>query len=248
MLLTEECINELDTVKFKVDRQNCKFDYGTPEYGSVLGAHYKISSKYIYFTLSCKLFATPTDLGAITCKNYDKIAQLIANNFGIIIYPDYLYTEVNLSRVDVKRDRHMDEEVQAYISDMHRLFKRDTSQYNITKHDSLTYNYGLDLIPKKKSRHRYSTYDKGKEISLYRNKDYREIFDYDYLGNLKNCLRAEIQLEDVSNIRRGFGLGKYEPVTFENIFEKILMYLQSSLDFYLKGVHWRYKMSIEKCY
>lgn len=107
-----------------------------------------------------------------------------------------------------------------YISDLNRLFKRNTSKYNVHKHEYLTYDNGIDLMPKTQSKHRYSIYNKGKEVTLSRNKTYREQFSENLLKDLDFCLRAEVQLKDTKNIKRAFGLGKYQNATFANIFDR----------------------------
>lgn len=222
MTLLGEVINEFDTIEFCIKKDQCKFDKNIPFWGKTLGMHYKIYGDKIYFGLSCKLFSTATNLGAINRNNYEEIVRQIAKIFGIIIHPNYLYTEVSLRRVDVKKDRFMDENPCFYISDLHRLFKRNTFKYEIHRYEDLTYDNGLSLVPKTKSKHRYSVYHKGHEVLRSQNKEYREKFDFTFLENLNYCLRSEVQLKGSDNIKKAFNIGRYEHLTFENVFNKNL--------------------------
>jgi len=218
--MQENVINEFDTIEFCIDKCKCKFDINTQPTGQNLGIYYNTYNTNIFFRLSCKLFSTATSLGAITRYNYTNIAERIEKLCGIIIQPDYLYTEVPLNRVDIKKDRCVEEDPCFYISDLYRLFKHNTDKYEVHKYEDLHYNNGLSLVPKTHSKHRYSIYNKGHEVSRYKNKKYREQFDYEFYENLQFCLRTELQLKDSENIKRVFQIDKNEIRSFKNIFSK----------------------------
>ena len=212
--------NELDTVKFKVDKEYCKFDRGIPFEGDTLGLHYKFGFKNIFFTVSCKLFSTSNSLGAITRNNFEDIAHKIFQFFGMIIPTQYFCEEVVLSRVDVKKDRIMSYNPSYYVANLRSLLKRKSNKYDVYKHGTVTYANGFSAIPKSRDKHRYSVYNKGKEINLAINKLYREQFDYAFLKDLNFCLRSEIQLENCANIKRAFDIGRNQKATFANLFSK----------------------------
>lgn len=210
-------MNELDTVYFYIDKCNCRYDEEIAPSGSIIGAYYEFKNNNIFFNISSKLFATANCLGAITKDNIEEIAGIIENAFGIKIDTAFLCEEVLLARVDVKKDRIMSDNPSFYLSYLRNLFKRNTSKFDVHKHEYMTYDQGLKLTPKTKQKFCYSLYHKGNELKRASNKKFRESFDYDYLMDLNNCLRVEAQFKNFETIRNAFHLKSNEKQTFASV-------------------------------
>lgn len=224
-MFTREYANELDTVQFCIDNKDLKYNFDLPHKGKVLGMSYKRYQDKIFFNVSSKVFATVSTLGAITRENTVKIAEKIEQSFGIVINKDFLYECVKLCRVDVKKDRFMTENPNFYISDLRRLFKRNSDRFDVYKYKNdienitLTYENGLAVVPKTKDNYRYSIYNKGKEVSMAQNKEFREKFDYALLNNLDFCLRSEVQLKKHVDIKSAFAIPSSKEQTFATVLE-----------------------------
>ncbi len=218
--MTKKYLNELDTVCFSIPLYECELTRNTVPYGKIIGAEYNLSEDKIYFKLSSKLFATPNFIGAITLNNFQNIAPIIENEFGITINNDYLYKEALLYRVDVKKDLIMRENQDFYVSDQRRFFKRNTFKYEIHNYENTTYTHGLAIVPKSKANYRFSIYNKDKELCLKRNQAFCERFSYDYLNNdIKHMLRCELQLRKYKDIKKAFHIPHEEKQTFKTVLE-----------------------------
>ena len=212
-------LNELDTIHFGIPLNEVDIDSFTPNWDSILGAEYKITPTYISFNISSKLFASSNTIGAITLANYENIPRILYDNFGFDIDPQYLLEDVPLWRVDVKKDLITNELPNYYIYDLRRYLKRATKKYNIVNHDEMIYSNGFSVTPKTKSKHRFSVYNKGVDISLAKNKELREKLNYETLTKFDKTLRCEVQLSDFKNIKKAFSIPNEEVQTFKSVME-----------------------------
>lgn len=216
--MTKPFKNELDTISFGIPLDECEITADITSYGRITGAEYNISNDKIYFTLSSKLFATSKNIGAITLNNFSEIMPIIREAFSIAIDPDFLYKKALLYRVDVKKDIVTKENPEFYISDKRRFFKRNTAKYEIHNYQNTTYTHGLAIVPKSKANYRFSIYNKGREMSLKRNKGIREKFSYEYLNKVNHMIRCELQLRKFADIKKVFHIPHGKDQTFETIF------------------------------
>ena len=81
----------------------------------------------------------------------------------------------------------------------------------------MIYSNGFSVTPKTKSKHRFSVYNKGVEISLARNKELHEKLNYETLTKLDKTLRCEVQLSDFKNIKKAFHIADNEVQTFKSV-------------------------------
>lgn len=233
--MAKQLKNELDTVVFGVDVNECKLLTDIPQSCSILGLKYvktkekipKYKKSRIFeepkdifvFTASSKLFSAPDDIGRISIDNFERIAPTIENVFGIVVDPNYLYEKALLLRADIKRDLIMKDNPDYTISTIRRVSKRDTAKYEIHNYENTTYSHGLAIVPKTKKNYRLSIYNKGREMSLKRNKEIYEQFNYDYLDTLNHMIRCEMQLRNFKDIKNAFHIPHDEPQTFNAVFE-----------------------------
>ncbi len=217
--MIENFYNECDTIHFGIPHDKCKLHENTPLWNKILGAEYHITPSYVNFNISSKLFATSNSLGAITLANMEEIPIILNQNFGFDINSKYLLEEVLLWRVDVKKDLLVDELPNYYVYDSRRYLKRTTKKYNVQNHDELTYSNGFSVTGKAKYKHRFSVYNKGVEISLAKNKELREKFNYEYLKILDKTLRCEVQFTGFKEIKNAFHIPFEKVQTFKTVLE-----------------------------
>ena len=215
--MTENFYNEFDTIHFGVPLDMCDLNENTPLWDSVLGAEYRITPSYVNFNISSKLFATSNWLGAITFTNMEEIPTILNQKFNFNINPQYLLEKVPLRRADVKKDFLTKELPNYYIYDLRRYLKRATKKYNVDNHDELIYSNGFSVNGKHKYSHRFSVYNKGVEISLAKNKELREKFEYEYLKKLDKTLRCEVQFTGYKEIKTAFHIPFDKVQTFKSV-------------------------------
>lgn len=210
-------INQLDTIDFAIPFLYCDFDCCMPQKGRAIGAYYYIEKDRIHFNLSSKLFAKPTSLGAITINNVEEITQKLKSLFEIEVDTEYLCTQAEMYRVHTKKDPMLNNHASMYIPYINASFKRLSDKFIFNKFKDIKYEHGLSASPKGNKKIRYSIYNKGFELAKARNKEFREIFDYDYLLSLVKVLRCEIQIGGYEEVRNLFKLKSGTKPTLENI-------------------------------
>ena len=220
---------EIDTVEFGVLAPHYKVSPDTERYGNTLGLIYRINEDNIYFKASAKLFAKPNDIGAITLANCHELSHIIESISGIQVDEDYLLNKAVVYSAHVKKDIHTKDSVTDYISLLREALKSCTDKFDIYRYSDLTYENGFSVIPKPNIRtnlsglaiqtktldnYRYVTYSKGPELNKFENKNFRKIFDYDYLQYLNQVIRFEYQMRKFDDMREAFNID--EP-TLNNI-------------------------------
>ena len=170
--------------------------------------------------MSGKPFATPNDLGAITLDNYTQIPDIIYNSTGIEIDKDYLLNQAQILTAHVKTDISLDGHLPDYISLIREIFKRNTDKFDVYRYSDLTYENGLQIIPKtdnkdftglavvpkNKDNYRFIIYLKKAELDKYDNKEYKKIFDYNFLEKVSHMIRFEYQMRKFEDMRNAFGI------------------------------------------
>ena len=209
--------NQLDTIDFAIPFQYCNFDCCMATQGSAIGAEYCIEKDRFHFNLSSKIFATEKSLGEITIQNIEEITQKIKALFEVEINTEYLCTQAEMYRIHTKKDLTLDNHASAYMPYINASFKRNSDKFILNKFKGLTYEHGLTAHPKTNKKFKYSIYNKGIELSKARNKEFRQIFDYDYYLSLDHVLRCEIQLSSFSDMRDFFKLKYDDKPTLANI-------------------------------
>ena len=144
---------------------------------------------YLNILISGKAFAKHNDLGAITLNNYTQIPDIIYKQTGIEVDKDYLFNKAEAHVAHVTIDIPVEGHLPDYISLLREIFKRNTDKFDVYRYSDLTYENGLQIIPKSdnkdltglavvpknKENYRFIIYIKSAELNKYDNKEYKQI-------------------------------------------------------------------------
>ena len=208
---------QLDKLKFKIPNYCCNLPDNLNPKGACMGIIYKKVDTGVIFEISGKIFATPTSLGYITEDNIHLMPEKIYKYFQISIDGDYLFNEAAVYRADAVIDAIFDDELNYYISETREIARGKSNKYEITQYGKLKYIHGLTLIPKTQRKIRFIVYSKGIDLRKARNKEYRKIFDCEFLELTNKILRFEYQIGDFKNMRKEFGISEYVYPTISSI-------------------------------
>ena len=226
-------IVELDKIKTKIPKSICTFHTELDTYGNYMGFQYALSDDYINISLSGKLMATSMELGAITLDNFQNCVKNIFSISGIELPTYYLLEQAPIFVVHVKQDILVDDIPSYYISELREICKANTDNYDVYKYVDLTYENGFRLIPnsskhiesnedcgivltpKTLKNYRYNVYLKGVELRKFENKEYRKIFDEEFLSQADNIIRFELQLRTYEDLRHAFNLSNRPPTLID---------------------------------
>lgn len=210
----------VDKIKTKIPNSYCSYPDDLPYLTNKMGVQIWRHSDGLGLQYSGKLFATPTNLGAITIDNADQIAEVIEQKTNVKIDSDYLLKEAPTYEVHLKLDIHTDEEKpENYISDIREITKAKTDKYDVYRYDDVIYEKGLQVlkkpnslafVPKAKRNERFATYIKGAEIRASEDKEYRQQLDHEFLAQTDRILRFELQLRSFDDMRKFCGIRKYD--------------------------------------
>ena len=222
---------EVDTFEIGLKEPYYKLPKNIERYQNLSGLIYRINTDNIYFKLSSKITAKHNDIGAFNLNNYKEVPCLIQDISGIKVDEDeFLYKTIPYS-IHVKNDIHTNELPAKYISLLRELFKRSTDKFDVYKYSDLTYENGLQIIPKPNIKtdlttgltivpktldnYRFIIYIKGAELNKPDNKEFRTVFDFDYLQYLNKVIRFEYQMRTFEDMRKAFNT---DNPTLYNIF------------------------------
>lgn len=219
----KKSIIQLDKVKMSIPRPYFQIGENTLVTGNHVGLQYDINADRLALSWSGKMHANHNDFGSTTIDNYTQIPDIIEKLTDIKIDKDYLLHRAPLHFAHVKIDIFVDEPPASYISLLRELFKRSTDKFDVYKYCDITYQNGLQIIPKPwiKSdltglvvmsktldNYRFSIYNKGAELRKPDNKEYRQIFDYEFLEKANHILRFEYQLRTFDDMREAFNISE----------------------------------------
>ena len=245
---------EIDTIEIGLNAPYYKFPHGIERYKKELGFIYRLNEDNVYFKLSAKLCANHKNIGAFILGNYKSIPDIISSISGIEVNANQLLNVVIPYSVHVKQDIHVKELPTKYISILRETLKRSTDKYDVYRYNDLTYENGLQVLPKPNIKtdltglaivpktldnYRFSIYIKGAELKKFENKEFRKYFDYDYLNELNQVIRFEFQMRKFYDFREAF---KVEDPTLSNIFNSDA---NPVYDFFLKLLN---ESDKEDCY
>lgn len=207
---------ELDKIKTSIDDRYFKKNKQENK-GMYIGFNYNIADNKLYFEVSGKLFSTPTSFGAITSENISDIPEKIYNLSGIQIDKDYLIKCAPLYRIDIKKDILVDGNPENYISALREILKAKSDKFDVYKHTNLKYIDGLSVHSKKLSdKTRYTAYIKWREVC--KDKNYKNIFAYDFIEKATNIIRFECQIRQYAKIREIFDIDRSCSPSIQDIF------------------------------
>ena len=219
---------KLDKIKTRIVKGYFKLPPNCENKKSYLGFSYKIySNGDLGIEFSGKLFVEPFSLGEITKYNVNEITKKIYQLSGIDIYSNYLLYKAPVYRADVKEDIVVDEIPEDYISELRQLFKSCSNKFSITLYQDVIYAEGfsileteqyivngIDITPNSQDNSKFSAYAKGYELKKFKNKKYRENFDYRFWDTLNHTIRFEYQIRNYKKMREVFRLSNDEPNIF----------------------------------
>ena len=212
-------INEID--KFKIIMPSYKIKKNLEKSQNfALGVNCKQNEKNTIIEVSSKIFSTPNDLSSINNSNIEQLPKILHDRINVSVDEYYLLNEAMIGIVHVKRDIHVNEKPNHYLSELKEIFKRNTDKYDVYRYGKLKYIDGLSLVPKAKStKERYICYIKYAEMSQNKYDDfgYFNSFDYDYLQHLKQVIRFECQFSNFDAIRKAFFISEEEQPTISNV-------------------------------
>jgi hypothetical protein len=197
---------ELDKIKTNIPFKYFKMPTNSPRNNYFIGFNYAITETGLKLEISGKMFATFENLGSITYNNAPYITDKIYQLSNIKINNNYLLNNAPMYRIDIKKDVLVKDNPTYYISEIRNRVKNKTNKFDIYRFGDLTYEKGLVILPKAVKNYRFSIYLKQNEIKKSRNNEYRKIFSEDFLDELKNIIRFELQVKKYADMRKFLNL------------------------------------------
>lgn len=162
-----------------------------------------------------KINAENHNLGLINQQNIIDTLEKI-NKLGFVKFkPEDVISQTKVFMCDITQDIFIkNNDIGKILFDLKQKLQVNSNRYYITKHP----NSGISVRPVAKTRKEvFNIYPKYKELHLKKHDKYRSIIGYDYLEEIKNLIRVELQLKSYKLMRHYFSLVNKSEIMLEDL-------------------------------